>query len=90
MFEAIIKKTQRAAAMEPEQKVKFLKAAWDAIGSEFGSRHTQYEMFYASASFVTRGHAFRTCDWEAVTGVVDRFLASYDLPPSTAEGTPGV
>ena len=26
--------------MSPEQKVKFLKAAWDAIGSEFGSRHT--------------------------------------------------
>jgi len=31
--------------MKPEDKVKFLKAAWDAIGSEFGSRHTQYEMF---------------------------------------------
>ena len=49
----IINKTQRSAAMEPEQKVKFLKAAWDAIGSEFGSRHTQYEMFYAGARFVT-------------------------------------
>ena len=38
--EAIINKTQRSASMEPEHKVKFLKAAWDAIGSEFGSRHT--------------------------------------------------
>ena len=35
--------------------MKFLKAGWDAIGSEFGSRHTQYEMFYAGARFVTCG-----------------------------------
>ena len=56
----IINTTQRAATMEPEDKVKFLKAAWDAIGSEFGSRHTQYEMFYAGARFVTTGHSVRT------------------------------
>ena len=48
---AIINKTQRSATMAPEQKLKFLKAAWDAVGSEFGSRHTQYEMFYAGARF---------------------------------------
>jgi 4-hydroxyphenylacetate 3-monooxygenase len=53
---------------------------WDAVGSEFASRHVQYEMFYASATFVTRGHAFRTCDWEGATGLVDRLLGSYDAP----------
>ena len=56
------------------------------VGSEFASRHTQHEMFYASASFVTRGHAFRSCDWEAVTGLVDRFLASDDLPQASQVG----
>jgi 4-hydroxyphenylacetate 3-monooxygenase len=76
---AIISKTQRAAAMEPEQKVKFLKAAWDAIGSEFGSRHTQYEMFYAGARFVTAAHSLRTFDWSNATGLVEALLASYDL-----------
>jgi 4-hydroxyphenylacetate 3-monooxygenase len=75
----IIRITQRAASMEPEQKVKFLKAAWDAIGSEFGSRHTQYEMFYAGARFVTAGHSFRTYDWDAATGMVESLLASYEL-----------
>jgi len=45
----IIGKTQRSPIAEPEDRVKFLKLAWDAIGSEFGSRHTQYEMFYAGA-----------------------------------------
>ena len=51
--------------------MKFLKAAWDAIGSEFGSRHTQYEMFYAGARFVTAGHSFRTFDWNYATGTLD-------------------
>src|SRR5262249_60431590 len=59
----IIEVTQRAAKMGPEEKVKFLKAAWDAVGSDFGSRHTQYERFYAGARFVTTDHSSRTCDW---------------------------
>src|SRR5437016_3553983 len=75
----IIGVTQRAAKMSPEDKVKFLKAAWDAIGSEFGSRHTQYEMFYAGARFVTTGHSFRTFDWDGATGMVEQLLSSYDL-----------
>ena len=58
-------------------RVKLFKLAWDAVGSEFGSRHLQYEMFYAGAVMVTRGHAFRTCDWEQATGMVDRFMAGY-------------
>jgi 4-hydroxyphenylacetate 3-monooxygenase len=76
---AIIDKTQRSPTMTPERKVKFLKAAWDAIGSEFGSRHTQYEMFYAGARFVTTGHSFRTFDWDGATGMVEQLLSTYDL-----------
>jgi 4-hydroxyphenylacetate 3-monooxygenase len=75
----IIHTTQRAAAMGPEDKVKFLKACWDAVGSEFGSRHQQYEMFYAGARFVTAGHSFRTYDWNSATGMVENLLASYSL-----------
>jgi 4-hydroxyphenylacetate 3-monooxygenase len=78
-LEAIINKTQRSASMDPEHKVKFLKAAWDAVGSEFGSRHTQYEMFYAGARFVTAGHSMRTFDWNNATGLVENLLSSYDL-----------
>ena len=47
-----------AGGARPGGKEKFLKLAWDAISSEFGSRHTQYEMFYAGAQFVTAGHSF--------------------------------
>jgi 4-hydroxyphenylacetate 3-monooxygenase len=32
-------------------------------------------MFYAGAAFVTRGHAFRTGEWEQVTRMVDECLA---------------
>jgi 4-hydroxyphenylacetate 3-monooxygenase len=79
LMEAIIRKTQRSASMDAEHKVKVLKAAWDAIGSEFGSRHTQYEMFYAGARFVTAGHSLRSFDWNEATGLVEGLLASYDL-----------
>ena len=75
----IIHTTQQSATMEPEDKVKFLKACWDAIGSEFGSRHQQYEMFYAGARFVTAGHSFRTYDWNSATGMVESLLSSYAL-----------
>jgi 4-hydroxyphenylacetate 3-monooxygenase len=72
-------RVQRSAALEPEQRIKFFKLAWDAVGSEFASRHTQYEMFYSGASFVTKAHSHRTYDWNRATQMVQRLLASYDL-----------
>jgi 4-hydroxyphenylacetate 3-monooxygenase len=78
-IEPLIRKTQRSSALDPEQKVKFLKAAWDAIGSEFGSRHVQYEMFYAGAQFVTAGHSFRTYGWDGAELLVQNLLASFAL-----------
>ena len=77
---AIIGMTQRSPSIDPEGRVKFLKAAWDAVGSEFGSRHTQYEMFYAGAAFVTAGHSFRTFDWARSKGMVEDLLGRYELP----------
>ncbi len=29
---------------------------------------------------VTRGHAFRTYDWDRAVGMVDKFMSAYDLP----------
>jgi 4-hydroxyphenylacetate 3-monooxygenase len=72
-----ISKTQLSPATDSLGRVKLFKLAWDAVGSEFGSRHLQYEMFYAGANMVTRGHAFRTWDWESTTGMVDQFMSTY-------------
>jgi len=76
---AMINKTQKSPASDSEARVKFFKLAWDAVGSEFASRHTQYEMFYAGATFVTKGHSFRTFDWDRCAGMVDQMLDSYSL-----------
>jgi len=75
----ILHKTQRSPNLNSDDKVKLLKAAWDAIGSEFASRHTQYEMFYAGARFVATGHSYRTFDWGTARGMVDHLLSTYDL-----------
>jgi 4-hydroxyphenylacetate 3-monooxygenase len=87
----LIGKTQQSPAASSEGRVKLLKLAWDAVGSEFASRHTQYEMFYSGASFVTKGHAFRTFDWDRSTRLVDDMLDGYALrdelpPPRQAAG----
>jgi 4-hydroxyphenylacetate 3-monooxygenase len=63
---------------EGRERVKLLKLLWDAVGSEFGSRHLQYEMFYAGEPTSIQGREFRTFDWAAVEALVDRCLATYD------------
>jgi 4-hydroxyphenylacetate 3-monooxygenase len=75
----LIEKTQQSPVANSQERVKLFKLAWDALGSEFGSRHLQYEMFYAGAAFVTRGHSFRTYDWDRALALVDRTLAGYNL-----------
>ncbi len=70
---------QLSPTMSAEEKVKFFKFAWDAVGAEFASRHTQYEMFYAGAQFTTRGNSYRTYDWQGSKAMVERILDSYDL-----------
>jgi 4-hydroxyphenylacetate 3-monooxygenase len=61
------------------ERVKLLKLLWDALGSEFGSRHLQYEMFYAGEPAAIQLREFRNFDWAAAEALVDRCLASYDV-----------
>ncbi|HET6183414.1 MAG TPA: 4-hydroxyphenylacetate 3-hydroxylase N-terminal domain-containing protein [Acetobacteraceae bacterium] len=77
---ADILRTQSSPAAAPLERVRFYKLAWDAVGSEFASRHVQYEKFYAGAQFVTKGHAFRTFDWERSARMVDAILARTPIP----------
>ena len=71
--------TQKSPLVDPFDRVKFFKLAWDAVGSEFASRHTQYEMFYAGAMFVLKNHAYSAFDWDQGRSMLDRLLSSYDL-----------
>lgn len=81
----LIEKTQQSPATDALGRVKLFKLAWDAVGSEFGSRHLQYEMFYSGANMVTRGHSFRTYDWEKAVSMVDNLMSTYGLPPAEAK-----
>ena len=80
-----IGQTQRSPVTDSVGRVKLFRLAWDAVGSEFGSRHLQYEMFYAGANMVTRGHAFRTYDWDRAVGMVDGLMSSYALPQAETQ-----
>lgn len=80
----LIERTQKSPAGSSEERVKFFKLVWDAIGSEFGSRHAQYEIFYAGAMFVTKNHSFRTYDWDGANTLVRHCLDSYSLEDELA------
>jgi 4-hydroxyphenylacetate 3-monooxygenase len=68
----------QSPGVEARDRIKLFKLVWDAVGSEFGGRHHQYEMFYAGAPFVVKGYAYRNYDFEPAVGAVEAFLASYD------------
>lgn len=76
---SVIERTQQSPAAGAADKVKFYKLAWDAVGSEFASRHQHYEMFFTGASFVTKGRSFRYYDWDAAGTLVNAILDGYDL-----------
>jgi 4-hydroxyphenylacetate 3-monooxygenase len=76
----MIERTQKSPVLSAAERVKLFKLAWDAMGSEFASRHLQYEMFYSGPRIVTAGMAFRTFDWGKATSQVDSMLNSYATP----------
>jgi len=72
----------RSASSDAKSRVALMRLAWDFIGSEFGSRHQQYEKFYGGASFLVKQNVYRSFDFKRATALVD---AALNLPP--VEGT---
>lgn len=60
------------------QRVALLKLLWDMVGSEFASRHHQYEMFYAGAPHMTKGFMYRNYDFSRGEELVDRALSGLE------------
>ena len=63
--------------IEPVERWKLLKLAWDLIGSEFAGRHVLYEKFYAGNSVIVRNQSFREAPWDDFHAVVDDAPVSY-------------
>jgi 4-hydroxyphenylacetate 3-monooxygenase len=61
------------------ERVKLMKLAWDLVGSEFASRHHQYEMFYAGAPFLVKQRMYQNYDFDRSARLVEDALAGYDL-----------
>jgi 4-hydroxyphenylacetate 3-monooxygenase len=79
---ADIERYMRAASTDARSRVALMRLAWDFIGSEFGSRHQQYEKFYGGASFLVKQNVYRNFDFKRATALVD---AALNLPPLQGE-----
>lgn len=64
----------RSATVSARDRVKLLKLMWDLVGTEFGGRQLQYEMFSSSAQHIADLRVFRSYKWEAGREHVRRCL----------------
>jgi 4-hydroxyphenylacetate 3-monooxygenase len=74
---ADVERYLRGATASARDRVKLWKLAWDFVGTEFGGRQLQYEMFYSAAQPVVNTRMFRAYDWAAARAAVDRCLGEY-------------
>ena len=67
----------QSAVAPARERIKLIKLIWDFVGTEFGGRQLQYEMFYSAAQPVVNRRMFRPYHWEAAKAMVDRCLGEY-------------
>jgi len=70
-----LEKYYRGARISAWEKVALFKLAWDLVGSDFGSRHTLYELYYAGDPSVLMAGFYREFDKAACVARVKEFLA---------------
>jgi 4-hydroxyphenylacetate 3-monooxygenase len=75
---ADIERYMRSGSADAKTRVKLMRLIWDFLGSEFGSRHQQYEKFYGGPSFGAKLNLYRNFDFKRAGALVDRAL---NLPP---------
>jgi len=78
---ADIERFFQSASTPARERIALMRLAWDFIGTEFGSRHQQYEKFYGGASFLVKTNVFRHYDFSRATALVDRALRLPALRP---------
>lgn len=65
------------------QRMKFIKLAWDMLGSDFAGRHVQYEKFYGGPAFVNTHYNYLMCPWDEFQGIVEGVMSDYDVPAAS-------
>jgi aromatic ring hydroxylase len=73
----------RGSTTSAHDRVKLFKLLWDAVGSEFGSRHTLYERNYGGSPELVRLNVLQFAKQrgrlEEMRRLVDACMAEYDL-----------
>jgi 4-hydroxyphenylacetate 3-monooxygenase len=63
-----------------EDRLRFMKLAWDYLGSELASRHGQYEKFYAGPQFVHAFYNFGNCPWNELKAPIEDVMRGLPIP----------
>ncbi|GLZ42514.1 4-hydroxyphenylacetate 3-hydroxylase N-terminal domain-containing protein [Actinokineospora sp. NBRC 105648] len=75
----LVKKYVRSPGHPAERRMKLFKLAWDALGSEFASRHEQYERFYHGAPHIYFPSIVRDGNPELLEALVEKCMSGYEL-----------
>src|SRR6478735_1112195 len=73
-----IERYMRSGTMDARSRTALVRLLWDFLGTEFGSRHAQYEKFYGGSPAIVKQNVYRNYDFKRATALVDAALA---LPP---------
>jgi 4-hydroxyphenylacetate 3-monooxygenase len=71
----MIERYMRSGTMDAKSRTALVRLLWDFIGTEFGSRHAQYEKFYGGSSFIVKQNVYRNYDFKRAGALVDAALA---------------
>ena len=74
----LIERYMRSGTMDAKSRTALVRLLWDFLGTEFGSRHQQYEKFYGGSPFIVKQNVYRNYDFKRATALVDTALK---LPP---------
>jgi 4-hydroxyphenylacetate 3-monooxygenase len=69
----------QGARSTARERVKLLKLLWDLVGTEFGGRQLQYEMFYSAAQHVVDSRVYETFEWDRGLELANACLGEYSI-----------
>jgi len=61
----------RSGTLDARSRTALTRLLCDFVGTEFGSRHQQYETFYGGSPTIVKQNVYRNFDWKRATGLVD-------------------
>ena len=65
----MIERYMRSGTMDARSRTALVRLLWDFIGTEFGSRHAQYEKFYGGSSSIVKQNVYRNFDFKRASAL---------------------